>query len=176
MASLFIVWHVAAMVIGPGPGSYLMSKVYPVWRPYLRLLHLENYWAFFAPEPSAGKWVRYVIEDDHGNLHFFKLAEELDRNDPLFFRHSSLITDITEPPSAGTLGIAAALGQKHQDLNPTRIQFVIGWQLPIRREAYLEGKRPYDSEFIEFEYLTPLVFPIEFHPSPPPAPTADPET
>lgn len=165
-ASLFILWHVAAMVIGPGPGSYVMGKVYPLWRPYLRFLHLENYWAFFAPEPSAGKWVRYVIEDDQGQLHFFKLAEELDPKDPLFFRHSSLITDISDPPSPGTLGLADYLGEQHKKLSPSRIQFVVGWQQRLSREQFMKGQRPFDPDFIEFEYFTPLSYPIDLVPKP----------
>ena len=61
IASLFAIWHTTALLIAPAPESRLQGVVYPIFRPYLALLHLDAGWGFFAPDPHPGVRMLYVV-------------------------------------------------------------------------------------------------------------------
>lgn len=157
VASLFIVWQSLAIIIGPAPGSYLMSKVYPIFKPYLVALHLNNEWGFFAPDPAKGSLLRYIVTDGTNTQHIFKLTEKLKRSDHGFLRYTSLYLTIGRKNEEYVDSATHYLCHLHKNLNPQKIQFFIGHQQSITPKQFLAGNRPLDDNHMEVEYLPPLL-------------------
>ncbi len=156
-ASLFLIWHSLVIVIGPAPGSYLLGRVYRVFDPYLSFFHLENYWAFFAPNPASGNLLRYAVRDEYGQQHIFKLTEDHRRSEPAYLRHTTFYTAISDHKDPGyTASAARYLCQRHAGLKPASIVFITGQQLRLPRQAWLDGKRPLDDDYMEVVYQDPI--------------------
>ncbi len=160
--SLFCVWHVLVLVIGPAPGSYSMAKVWPYFRPYLKVFHLENYWAFFAPNPSSGVLFRYILQDDEGNITWFKFTEAMRKSDPNFLRHTSLQNDLENESPWFRHAFADWLSRRHADLNPRYVQYLFCYQKPIYRDDWMKGHRPLDDDFMTFRYSEVITLPVDF--------------
>ncbi|MGH1439072.1 MAG: hypothetical protein ACRBBR_03080 [Cellvibrionaceae bacterium] len=156
LASIFIVWHALAIIIGPAPGSYLMSKVYPIFKPYLVALHLNNEWGFFAPDPAKGTLLRYSVTDENGVEHVFKLTENLRRRDHTFLRYTSLYLTIGRNNEAFVASAKNYLCRQHADLNPRQLQFFMGHQLSITPDEIIEGHRALDDQHMQIEYLNAI--------------------
>jgi len=156
LASIFIVWHAFAIIIGPAPGSYVMSKVYPIFKPYLVALHLNNEWGFFAPDPAKGTLLRYSVTDSNGVEHVFKLTENLRRRDHTFLRYTSLYLTVGRNNEAFVLSAKDYLCRQHADLNPQQLQFFMGHQLSITPDEIIEGHRALDDQHMQIEYLNAI--------------------
>lgn len=156
IASIFIVWHSLAIIIGPAPGSYLMSKVYPIFKPYLIAFHINNEWGFFAPDPAKGSLLRYIIVDDKNQEHVFKLTENLRRNGHGFLRYTSLYLTIARNNENFVVSAANYLCAKHNDINSKQIQFFMGHQQAITPDEFIAGHRPLDDKYMSVEYLPSL--------------------
>lgn len=160
LASAFLTLQALAIVAGPAPGSYSMGKVYPWIQPYLRALHLENYWGFFAPDPHAGTVLRGLVEDADGELHVVKMTEALRRNDGAYLRMSSLYYGVGRSEGDRfAQSVARALCRRHAELDPQRVQLMVGSQLPISIDAWREGARPLGLEHMAVEYQEPFPCP-----------------
>ena len=60
--SLFLIFHLFGVLIGPNPNSFLGQSVAPVYRPYLNFFGLGSTWSFFAPEPFYHPiYIDYVL-------------------------------------------------------------------------------------------------------------------
>jgi len=69
--SLWLVYHVAAIIIAPAsvsPSSSLVQSVWLVFQPYLQLLYLNNGYHFFAPEPAESTLLAYKAERADGTV------------------------------------------------------------------------------------------------------------
>ncbi len=69
-ASLFVVWHVGAVLVGPlaFPESIVGSTIRQlVYRPYTDALFLNHAYKFFAPDPGPSHLIRYELEFADGS-------------------------------------------------------------------------------------------------------------
>jgi hypothetical protein len=70
--SLLLIWHLAAVFLAPlsiQPSSPLVVTVAQgsFMQYYLDSLYLNHGYHFFAPEPSMGHMIRYLVADDRGS-------------------------------------------------------------------------------------------------------------
>jgi hypothetical protein len=159
LASIFLIWHLLAIFIGPAPGSYTMGKIYPKFVPYLNSFNLNNEWGFFAPDPHSGSLARYIVEDKQGKQFVFKLNEAEHRNDPAFLRRSSFyLTMIRKRQPYLTAGLEH-LCQRHAEMKPAGVQLFVGHQIIVSHDDYLKGGRPLQDNFINLEYFEALKCP-----------------
>jgi hypothetical protein len=156
LASAFLLWHCAAMVVAPAPGSYALSKIFPAFWPYLSALHLYNEWSFFAPHPDRGRMLLYTIETADGQSRTYPLTAALQRSDPAFSRYTTLYTEIARQDSPFYEAAADYLCRRHRDIAPVRLTFLVRHQLLLTPDDYKAGKRPLDDEFLEDERLEPV--------------------
>jgi hypothetical protein len=163
--SLLLAWHALALLVGPAPGSHTMGKIYPVFEPYLRFFHLENYWAFFAPDPASGNLLRYLVVDGEGKEHVFKLTETHHRHEAAYFRHTTFYTAISEQKDLNyTTSFAHWLCRRHAPITPRHVQFFTGQQQRLPRAEYLKGKRPLDEEYTSVRYEAAIPCPTGLTP------------
>lgn len=61
--SLFLVWHLAAVVLGPlsVPNAMIPTALAPIVRPYQQAVFINHGYKFFAPDPGPSHLVRYDI-------------------------------------------------------------------------------------------------------------------
>lgn len=156
LASLFLVWHTLALVIGPAPGSDLMSRIYPVFVPYLDGFNLNNQWGFFAPDPHAGSLLRYGLETTGGERRALHLTEDLSRGDAGFLRYSSLYLTLARQREPFLQAASNYLCRRHEAEQPLAIQFFAGHQLRLGPEQYRAGARPLQDEYVSVEYFEPI--------------------
>ncbi len=159
LASAFLVWHVAALLAAPAPGSFALGTVFPAFWPYLSGLHLYNEWSFFAPHPDQGRMLVAEVEDASGGLHAFPLTAELERRDPAFFRLTTLFTEIASGTEPYPEAAAAFLCRRHADLAPIRVTFLVRSQLRFTPHDHASGASPLDDAFLEDERLPSLPCP-----------------
>ncbi len=62
LLSLFVVYHVLAVVVLSNGGSYLGRSWQSYLLPYANNLGLNATWSFFAPDPAHTMYFEYVIE------------------------------------------------------------------------------------------------------------------
>lgn len=154
LASLFAVWHGIAMLLGTSPPSYLQSLLLPPWRPYIEALHLDGRWGFFAPDPTAGRLLRYRIEAQPGaepTEHPF--TEALRRADPAYLRYTTLSSAVHPERPAVMRSVAHALCRRHGLAAPARIRFIAMQQVRVTPEDVEAGVRPLDPSQLHAEPL-----------------------
>lgn len=69
LASVWLLYHLCGIVLAPAtvpPSPELFRRMYPVFGPYLQLINLNQGNHFFAPDPTAGTVVSYVVETADG--------------------------------------------------------------------------------------------------------------
>jgi hypothetical protein len=162
LGSGFALWHILVLAAGPAPGSHTLSRVWPYLKPYLTFSHLENYWAFFAPNPSAGSVARYVLQDAEGNVTWHKFTEVQRRSSPRFLRHTSVQNDLEWPSGWFRWAFADWLARQHADLRPKYVQFVLCHQRPVYRDDWLAGRRPLEDDFMTPTYSEVIELPVDF--------------
>ena len=153
LASVLLCWQALAILIAPSPGSYAMSKIYPLIKPYLVATHQNNEWSFFAPDPAKGTLLRYLLVDHTGQQHVFKLTENLQRSDSGFFRYASLYLSISRKNINVSDSAHRYLCIKHQEMRPSSIQFFMGHQLAISPKSFVAGHRPLGHQYMSLEYF-----------------------
>jgi hypothetical protein len=52
-ASLFVIYHLTAIAVGPSPMGHLHQVFLPIYRLYWSAFDLGSTWSFFAPEPGS---------------------------------------------------------------------------------------------------------------------------
>jgi hypothetical protein len=147
-------WQAVMILLGPAPGSYLKSLVDPYTLPYLRLLNLDNRWAFFAPNPGRGRLVSVRYGWNDGTVRTAELTRALDRWHPAYLRYTSLLSDIHD----GRPGYVESAAHHLCRLYPQArtVQFVIELQLAPSAEEVVGGLSPLDERFLEREDLAPV--------------------
>ena len=144
--SLFIVWHVSAMLVAPAPtGSPMIESLNGVFRPYLTFFRLESSWSFFANVIRLNQF-RYVIEDADGNQHTFTPMNEFRWYQPHFHGFDGMYWAILEKPTAVGSYFVAPLCRQHAALKPVSITFlaVKGAGPEFRPEDLLAGESPFE--------------------------------
>ena len=83
--SLFIIYHLVAVVFMPNPDNALVEKMKPVFKAYWMGLEFGSQWNFFAPEPGPSPlFIQYEIFDKN---NFLIVADRLPSYpDDYFFR------------------------------------------------------------------------------------------
>ena len=143
-ASVFVLWHGTAMLLGTAPPSYLQGEVMPLFRGYIEALHLDGRWGFFAPNPSAGRLLRYRVEQRSGASSEFPFTEALHRSDPAYLRFTTMTAAVDPANEAVMHSVAQALCRRHAALSPRRIHFVSLQQVPITPEQVEAGQHALD--------------------------------
>jgi len=154
--SLFAAWHTAVILLGAAPPSYLHAQLYPYVRPYAEFLHLNGGWAFFAPDPSAGRPLRYAVEDASGHRTAFLFSEALQRSDPAYLRLTTLSAAVDEDYPAVVNSVAQRLCRRHAALAPARIVFTQAQQIRLTPEQHEAGQRPLDAALLQLNELKPV--------------------
>ncbi|MDD9939384.1 MAG: hypothetical protein OXT09_37705 [Myxococcales bacterium] len=156
LVSVFALWHAGALLIGPAPESRAHDAVYVAYQRYLTPLHLNNGWAFFAPNPHSGVRMHYVLTDAAGGEHRFDFTQTLERGDTAFQRFTMLQDYLwvgTEPYATHA---ARYLCNRHPELaaRTIRLEFYrVGILTP---EQYLAGVRPLDPDNLIEEVHEPV--------------------
>ena len=146
--SALLIWHTAAMIVGPSPKSTITDAARVVLDPYMTLLRMDNVWGFFAPNVNAGSHFSYEIEDSQGKTITFTPAEALSR----FHPNSIWMTDhyqrvLEEPDVYGDV-MGAELCLKHASLNPVKVRLFQRAQKEFWPENQLDGEHPFSSGFV----------------------------
>jgi hypothetical protein len=69
--SLWLVFHISAIVIAPwsvAPSSDLVQDAWGLYQPYLQLLFLNHGYHFFAPEPTESTLLAFEVERSDGTV------------------------------------------------------------------------------------------------------------
>ena len=145
-AIAFLVWHGAAIVVGPYPDSDVGQKLRPLFEPYLRIGYLDHAWTFFGPQPDAGRLVRYELILSDGTVREYPLTEAVDRRSPNWFRWMRVFDRVATGDRELQDGAAEFLCRRHAELEPRALRFVVLHQLSLSPELYRAGVRPVDPE------------------------------
>jgi hypothetical protein len=150
-ASVFLIWHSFALVIGPAPQSYMRDGLYNIFKPYLSLFRLNNAWAFYAPEPDLGGVLNYKVINKDGDAHEFDIyAEQLDKWSASYFRYNAFFNNIawdSEEYRRYRESYTQYLCRRHSELSPQSIVLVRITQTPLSYKDYVNGARPLDPDF-----------------------------
>jgi hypothetical protein len=149
LASLLALWHGAALLIGTAPPSYLQGQLMPLFRGYLQALHLDGHWAFFAPDPTAGRLLRYRVEQASGASTEHAFTEALRRGDANYLRFTTLAGNLDGAAPALERSVAQALCRRHAALAPRQIHFVVLQQRRITPEQAERGVHALDPSLLE---------------------------
>jgi len=107
--SLLIVWHLAAVLIGPlsVPQSIHGSAAIPAFLPYHRIFNVGHAYKFFAPDPGPSHLIEYDLVRSDGSHITGKLP---DRNVHwprlLYHRHFMLTEFVGNMPPDMTVDLA----------------------------------------------------------------------
>lgn len=69
LLSLFIIFHLAVIIILANGGSYLGRSLQKILLPYANTVGLNNTWNFFSPDPAHTMYIKYIqhFDDADGN-------------------------------------------------------------------------------------------------------------
>jgi len=146
--SALLIWHTAAMIIGPSPPSAIADASRVVLEPYMTLLRLDNVWGFFAPNVKLGSHFSYVVEDTQGKTTTFTPADTLNRFHPNYIWVRDRYTRIMEQPDVHGDTTGAELCLKHASLNPVRVSLLQRAQRPFGPHDQMDGQHPYSPGFV----------------------------
>jgi hypothetical protein len=149
LASLLALWHGAALLLGTAPPSYLHGQLMPLFRAYIEALHLDGHWAFFAPDPTAGRLLRYRVEQASGASTEHAFTEALRRADANHLRFTTLAGNLDGSSPALMHSVAQALCRRHAALAPRQIQLVVLQQRRITPEQVEGGLQALDPSLLE---------------------------
>jgi len=99
--SLWLVYHVTAIIIAPAsvsPASSLVQSVWLVFQPYLQLLYLNNGYHFFAPEPAESTLLAYSAEREDGTVIEGRIPNRQIVPRLLYHRHFMLTEQMNSGP------------------------------------------------------------------------------
>lgn len=149
LGSAFVAWHAVAMLLGTAPPSYLHGELMPLFRGYIEALHIDGRWGFFAPNPSAGRLLRYRVERANGVSDEHPFTEALRRTDPAYLRFTTLSSAADSEYPEVQRSVAQALCRRHAALAPRHIHFVGLQQLRITPEQVEAGGHALDAAQLE---------------------------
>ena len=140
-------WQAAAILLGPAPGSHLKASLDPWTLPWRQALNLDNRWAFFAPDPAAGRIVSVRYRWRDGQDRTAQLTRALHWPHPAFLRYSSLLTEVSRPGSPAAASAARHLCRLYPDA--VELRFVVERQVAPGADDVAAGASPMDERFLE---------------------------
>lgn len=69
--TIFLVYHLAAVVLLPNPGSILARAFAPILNPYAATLAINSPWRFFAPNPGRHRYIEVELTKPDGDTETF---------------------------------------------------------------------------------------------------------
>ena len=96
VVSLWIVYHVAGIVIAPAsvpPSSDIVRNSWRLVGPYLQLLYLNHGFHFFAPDPGPSTIVRYVAELPDGRSIEGQIPDKQAMRPRLLYHRHFMLTE-----------------------------------------------------------------------------------
>jgi hypothetical protein len=151
--SAFALWHAAALVFVAAPPSYLRGELVPWFQPYADALHLRGHWAFFAPDPGAGRLLRYALVGADGRRDERPFTEALRRADPAYLRLTTLSAAVDVESPALQRSVALRLCRLHAAQRPAQVELIRVAQTRVRPELIEAGRHPLEAEFLRTEAL-----------------------
>ena len=148
-----VAWQAGAILLGPAPGSHLKAAIDPWTLPYRQLLNLDNRWAFFAPDPAAGRIVSVRYRWRDGTEGAADLTRALERAHPAYLRYSSLLAEVARPGSAAAEGAARHLCRLYPQA--LELRFVVERQIAPSAGEVAAGASPLDERFLELSESDP---------------------
>lgn len=145
--SAAVAFHTFAMVIMPN-GSTTGESLRGLVQPYLSLLALEGTWTFFAPTVGKDSQFRYVVEDASGREHTFAPLKQVRWFLPSYYWVRGLYYEVIDDPDKFGGYFAAMACRQHAALQPVSVMMIEIKEQEFRPEDYLNGKRPFDPEFV----------------------------
>jgi hypothetical protein len=159
--SLLVAWHTLAMIVAPSPDSAITQSARRLLHPYLALFGLENEWGFFAPNIPDGFKFQYSVEDAAGNHRVFVPADSLNVFHPTWIWFLDRYKLVMEYPENFAATTVASFCQRHAALNPVSITLIGIEQKKFLSSDWLNGKRPFDPEFVEVNPFEPFRCPAK---------------
>lgn len=101
LASLLILFHVAAVVAAPlsaAPSSRLWEMAWQFGRPYIEFFYLNHGYKFFAPEPGPTTLVAYTLHFADGSTRSGEFPNRSIRPRLLYHRHFMLSEFLNAAP------------------------------------------------------------------------------
>jgi hypothetical protein len=149
IASLFILWHVTAIVfVGPWPfENRAKNFLAPIFSTYIDTLRLGGKWRFYAPNVGLGSMLRYNVIMENGSRQKMRLTEALDRSDPAYYRYTTTYVYVPDYPAFRD-DFLQYLCNEHADLSPVVIDLDQIQQRRLGHEDYLKGDRPLDTKYL----------------------------
>jgi hypothetical protein len=151
--SALLVWHTIAMVVATAPESSITDAARTVFQPYLTLFRLDNNWGFFAPDVPRGWQFRYVIENSAGTKRTFIPENELSQLHPNSIWFKDRYKEVMRSPDLYGDTVARELCRNHADLRPVSVTLLEVEQQDFGPEDRLDGKSPFDDEFLDVNTL-----------------------
>jgi hypothetical protein len=154
--SLLVAWHTLATILAPSPDSAITQSARRLFHPYLALFGLDNTWGFFAPNIPEGFKFQYSVEDAAGSRRIFVPVDSLNVLQPTWIWFLDRYKLIMEYPENFAAATVASLCQEHAALNPVSVTLIGIEQKKFLSSDWLNGKRPFDSEFVEVNPFEPM--------------------
>ncbi|MDH5326173.1 MAG: hypothetical protein OEZ68_16270 [Gammaproteobacteria bacterium] len=159
--SLFIVWHaVGITVVGPLNKGSARDKLITAYGPYLNLLHLNDEWPFYAPNPFLGSIMSYKAVDRSGQTKTYPLTQAHHKLDHAYFRYTNFYVYLFSAPNYAQQrgydkSVARFLCAQHQG-SVREISFVLQKQKRFTPRDYKAGYRPTDPPFLDTHIFGPF--------------------
>jgi hypothetical protein len=152
--SLWLVFHVAAIIIAPAavaPASELAREACRFFEPYLGVLYLDHGYHFFAPEPAESTLLAYVAEREDGTVVRGRIPDRKTQPRLLYHRYFMLTEHMNDAPEdlerLWHESYAEHIAREHGAARVTLIQQT--HKLPtmerIREGARLDDPESYDE-------------------------------
>jgi hypothetical protein len=152
--SVFVVWHVLAIVVAPAPDSSAMvQSLRRLLHPYLTLFRLGNKWNFYAPNVGKGHQFRYIVEDAAGTSRTFMPTDDLSWYHPTHWWFRAWYDAIVDSPDVHGDSAAARLCRQHAALHPVAVTLLSLEEKDFSPADHLGGKHPLDSDFVTVNVL-----------------------
>jgi hypothetical protein len=99
--SVWLVFHVAAIIIAPAavaPSSDLIRNAWRLFQPYLEVLYLDHGYRFFAPEPTESTLLAFVAQRDDGAIVRGRIPDRATGPRLLYHRYFMLTEHMNDAP------------------------------------------------------------------------------
>lgn len=162
VVSVWLVYHLAAVVVAPAavsPSSELLESTWRLFQPYLQLLNLNNGYHFFAPEPTDSTLLDYEAQRADGTIVRGRIP---DRGTwPRLLHHRYFM--LTEQMNSGSDELEQAWYQSYAEhiaavqgairVRLTRVNHLLPTMEAVRAGVTLEHPDSYETEVLgEFEW------------------------
>jgi hypothetical protein len=157
--SLLLVWHSVAIVLAAAPDSVIADSARSVFNPYLSLFRLRNEWSFYAPDVRVEPEFRYVVADAAGQQHTFVPADKLSRYLPTDIWVKDWYIYVMDHSDTYGKFVAGYLCREHAAMHPVSITLLEIDQRDFKPQDQLNGKHPFDPEFLDKKTLATVQCP-----------------